>query len=56
LTFAASSRRRLQRDEWLVSRRYLSAESMAVILHDPHVEQGTLAQPAEQEVDSLVSG
>jgi hypothetical protein len=41
-----------QRDEWLVSRRYLSAESMALILAEP-----TDPEPAqtEQEVSSLTA-
>ena len=40
-----------QNDEWLVSRRYLSAESMALILQDLDERQ----QPAE-EVGSLAAG
>ena len=38
-----------QNDEWLVQRRYLSAESMALVLADPHSEEAH----AEQEVPSL---
>ena len=44
-----------QNDEWLVSRRYLSAESMALIIQDPDIEQGALERPAEQEVASLAA-
>jgi putative transposase len=44
-----------QNDEWLVSRRYLSAESMALILQDTDTEQDVLARPAE-EVGSLAAG
>ena len=43
-------------DEWLVSRRYLSAESIAPILQDPDVEQATVSQPTNQEVGSLAAG
>jgi putative transposase len=43
-----------QNDEWLVSRRYLSAESIALILQDLDSEQDSL-QPAE-EVGSLAAG
>ena len=43
-----------QNDEWVVSRRYLSAESMALILQDVDSEQDSL-QPAE-EVGSLAAG
>jgi putative transposase len=43
-----------QNDEWLVSRRYLSAESIALILQDVDSEHDSL-QPAE-EVDSLAAG
>jgi hypothetical protein len=43
-----------QNDEWLVSRRYLSAESMALILHDTEAEQDAL-KPA-QEVGNLAAG
>ena len=39
-----------QNDEWLVSRRYLSAESMALILQDADLE------PAAEEVGSLAAG
>src|SRR2546426_7478663 len=35
-----------QNDEWLVSRGYLSAESMALILQDADAEQGALREPA----------
>ena len=45
-----------QNDEWLVSRRYLSAESMALILHDTDLERGALAEPAAEEVSSLAAG
>jgi putative transposase len=45
-----------ENDEWLVSRRYLSAESMALILQDPDTEQGALAEPAAEEVGSLAAG
>jgi putative transposase len=45
-----------QNDEWLVSRRYLSAESMALILQDADVEQNALSQPATEEVGSLAAG
>jgi hypothetical protein len=42
----------LQRDEWLVQRRYLSVESMALILAEP-----TDPEPASagQEVPSLTA-
>jgi hypothetical protein len=43
-----------QNDEWLVSRRYLSAESIALIRQDVDSEQDSL-QPAE-EVGSLAAG
>jgi putative transposase len=42
-----------QNDEWLISRRYLSAESMALILQND-TEQDTL-EPGE-EVGSLAAG
>jgi putative transposase len=45
-----------QNDEWLVSRRYLSAESMAPILQNPDTEQATVGQPAREEVGSLAAG
>jgi hypothetical protein len=45
-----------QNDEWLVSRRYLSAESMALILQDADAEQDALGRPAGEEVDSLAAG
>jgi len=41
-----------QNDEWLVQRRYLSVESMALILAEP--ERADQAQPA-QEVPSLTA-
>jgi transposase-like protein len=45
-----------QNDEWLVSRRYLSAESMALILQDPNAEQNALYRPAaNEEVGSLAA-
>jgi hypothetical protein len=41
-----------QNDEWLVQRRYLSVESMALILAEPDATE----QPqAEQEVASLTA-
>jgi putative transposase len=43
-----------QNDEWLVSRRYLSVESMTLILQDADDEQDSL--PAEREVGSLAAG
>ena len=42
-----------QNDEWLVQRRYLSVESMALILAEPDRRPNT-AQ-AEQEVPSLTA-
>ena len=42
-----------QNDEWLVQRRYLSVESMALILAAPQSEQDSLTQPAQQEVITL---
>ena len=42
-----------QNDEWLVQRRYLSVESMALILAEP--ERADQAQPAQQEVPSLTA-
>jgi putative transposase len=44
-----------QNDEWLVSRRYLSAESIALILH-PETEHNALALPADEEVTNLAVG
>ncbi len=44
-----------QNDEWLVSRRYLSVESMALILQDLDETQQDRLQPAE-EVGSLAAG
>ena len=44
-----------QNDEWLVSRRYLSVESMALILQDVDETQQDRLQPAE-EVGSLAAG
>ena len=44
-----------QNDEWLVSRRYLSAESMALILQNPDTEQATIGQPVSEGVDSLAA-
>jgi hypothetical protein len=43
-----------QNDEWLVSRRYLSVESMALILQNDASERDSL-EPAE-EVGSLATG
>jgi putative transposase len=45
-----------QNDEWLVSRRYLSAESIAPILQHADGERGALAEPAAEEVGSLAAG
>jgi putative transposase len=45
-----------QNDEWLVSRRYLSAESMVPILQDSDDEQGTPDRGAVEEVGSLAAG
>jgi transposase-like protein len=42
-----------QNDEWLVQRRYLSVESMALILAEP--ERADPAQPAQEEVPSLTA-
>jgi putative transposase len=42
-----------QNDEWLVQRRYLSVESMALILAEP--ERADQAQPAQEEVPSLTA-
>ena len=44
-----------QNDEWLVSRRYLSVESMALILQDADENEHDRLQPAE-EVGSLAAG
>jgi hypothetical protein len=40
-----------QNDEWLVQRRYLSVESMALILADPAAPE----RQVEQEVPSLTA-
>ena len=42
-----------QNDEWLVQRRYLSVESMALILADPG--QTSSPEQADQEVPSLTT-
>jgi len=42
-----------QNDEWLVQRRYLSAESMTLILAAERVEDNTLKQPQDKEVPTL---
>jgi putative transposase len=44
-----------QNDEWLISRRYLSTESMALILQDRDVERSTL-EPAVEETDRVAAG
>ena len=38
-----------QNDEWLVQRRYLSAESMALILAGTHEPENSLEQPPDRE-------
>jgi len=38
-----------QNDEWLVQRRYLSAESMALILAAGRCQENSLEQQQEQE-------
>jgi putative transposase len=43
-----------QNDEWLASRRYLSVESLALILQDPDADQDTLERT--EEVGSLAAG
>ncbi len=43
-----------QNDEWLVSRRYLSAESMVLILRDS--DQSAVPKRAAEEVGSLAAG
>jgi putative transposase len=43
-----------QNDEWLVQRRYLSVESMALILAEP-AEPDSPEQHAEQKVPSLAA-
>jgi putative transposase len=42
-----------QNDEWLVQRRYLSAESMALILAAGRLEENSLEQQPEQEAVAL---
>jgi hypothetical protein len=42
-----------QNDEWLVQRRYLSAESMALILAAGHLEENSLEQQDQQEAVAL---
>jgi putative transposase len=42
-----------QNDEWLVQRRYLSAESMSLILSADPIEEGSLEQQHQQEVAEL---
>jgi hypothetical protein len=43
-----------QNDEWLVSRRYLSAESIVLILRDS--DQSAVPKRASEEVGSLAAG
>jgi hypothetical protein len=38
-----------QNDEWLVQRRYLSAESMALILAAARAEENSIKQEQDQE-------
>ena len=42
-----------QNDEWLVQRRYLSVESMALILSAERTEENSLEQQHHQEVAEL---
>jgi len=42
-----------QNDEWLCCRRYLSAESMALILQDAEGEQATVSRQTQEEVGTL---
>jgi len=42
-----------QNDEWLVQRRYLSVESMALILDAGKSEENSLEQQHHQEVAEL---
>ena len=45
-----------QNDEWLVQRRYLSAESMSLVLAAGRLEQNSLEQPQDQqEVTALTA-
>ena len=45
-----------QNDEWLCCRRYLSAESMALILQAPDPEPDALGRAPGEEVGSLAAG
>lgn len=38
-----------QNDEWLVQRRYLSVESMSLILAAERIEDNSLEQPQDQK-------
>jgi hypothetical protein len=42
-----------QNDEWLVQRRYLSAESMALILAAGRSQEDSLTQQAQEEMATL---
>ena len=42
-----------QNDEWLVQRRYLSVESMALILDAGRFEESTLEQQPQKEAATL---
>ena len=42
-----------QNDEWLVQRRYLSAESMAQVLHALQIDESSLERKETQEVSQL---
>ena len=42
-----------QNDEWLVQRRYLSAESIALVLSDRRDQENSLEQQQAKEVAAL---
>ena len=42
-----------QNDEWIVARRYLSVESMTLILDDRRTDEESLTQQLQKEVATL---
>jgi hypothetical protein len=44
-----------QNDEWLVSRRYLSEESMRQVLSTPDTDQGNHLDQNQEEVSELIA-
>jgi hypothetical protein len=44
-----------QNDEWMVSRRYLSEESMRQVLAAPSPDQDNHLDQAQEEVDKLIA-